>query len=135
MIQRTIRVNGRDYLPHVIDQAREQANACVRELKEHGWNQRSYGNKRVGFCMLGVLNKVQEDEMRGHAYGSKGRADVIRANTVASAIVYELVYEQDEQKSMAKWNDDPGRTKAQVLTMFRRASRRLLKLVRENNNA
>lgn len=66
----------------------------------HGWCREGFGNEKVGYCVLGAFNVV-------------GDADdaLYQAFRKANNIPYYVGF----------WNNEPARTKAEVLTAFDKA--------------
>lgn len=83
---------------------------AVKVIKEYGWTQGQAGNERIGYCLLGSIWKAR---MR-----VKARAD-------AQKLTITTLIEVLDEPALATWNDDPKRTKRQVLAALRKASKRL----------
>lgn len=93
--------------------SRELLVGARQEIVDHGWNQGSLGNNGTGYCVVGALLK---------AWNARARQDVTDQdsdlwNETLDRIELAL---GEEVKSIGKWNDDPMRTKAQVLELFDR---------------
>lgn len=88
-------------------------------LEEFGWRQGDYGSKREGtFCMLGAVDAACGD---------------LGANFHNDGVCLAL-YKSFEDASVVKWNDAPGRTKAEVVAKLRDAAARLDRVVVERAN-
>jgi hypothetical protein len=73
-------------------------------LKKYGWIQHKFGNKETGFCIYGAF-------LHAHArVGPKARTKLTNA-LVKSCLPL----------SVTEWNDEPSRTKAEVLRVAKRA--------------
>ena len=73
-------------------------------IEKKGWIQGANWRPGRGFCVFGAIDRVAKND--GPAFN-----DAVKR-------VYSLI----EGHGIAKWNDEPGRTKEEVLAMLRRAA-------------
>lgn len=84
-----------------------------RNILEHGWVQGFMGAKDTGFCMMGAV--------RDAGYGLCGPPEE-DGWTIAFRTLHELA-QDDGHSAAGYWNDDPERTRGEVLQMLTRAAR------------
>lgn len=76
-------------------------------IRQHGWTQNTYENTAGQVCTSGALLKVTRSDMVvGHTYPGSDWTDAVRElnKFVAEPVAY--------------WNDQPGRTEAEVLEVL-----------------
>ena len=81
----------------------EILNAAADAIEEHGWTQGRFGTQHVGFCAMGAMRHVS------------GLSTVIEESAA-----YDLL--RAHVGSTSYWNDEPGRTKEQVVTVLRKVA-------------
>ena len=94
---------------------RAQTVTCI-----YGWRQNEAGNKRDGYCAEGAL-----DEAAGELWGPSLRTEDFPGGGEAyyrSLRTLGALAQDEGFVSIAGWNDHPGRTKHEVLTLFARAA-------------
>lgn len=97
----------------------EDLKAAVRLLEKYGWIQGRLGGAKTGFCSIGAINAATS---RNYFAADDKRFDpvqfVYRHRAACRALIEaaEIPFGQ-----VADWNDDPERTKDEVLEAFRRA--------------
>jgi hypothetical protein len=72
-------------------------------VKKYGWRQGSFGGKDAGFCVVGAINLAY------HGFDKKWCKAIGKVQKLIGGIAIPL------------WNDEPGRTRRQVLTLLRKA--------------
>jgi hypothetical protein len=96
-------------------------------LLKYQWIQGTYAEQKdgqsvdpgnpdaTGFCLLGALVRAEgRDSYRAHG----------TAHSLAEDKLVQLIPAKQEQPSVADWQDEPKRTKKQVLALLDRAIRR-----------
>jgi hypothetical protein len=80
-------------------------------LEQHGWIQ---GHRRTnrGRCVLGAID-FHWDQVN----------EVDKWNALTKILAHINLFTQDNTWSLAAWNDEPGRTKAEVITALRAAAK------------
>ena len=111
--------DGEEYADEFRALTRAQTAICV-----YGWIQGEAGDEVAGYCTLGALQKATEElwgsDLRtdddGHPYA---RSEEVFASSleILSALVRDEGF-----LTVACWNDAPGRTKQEVLTLFAEAA-------------
>jgi hypothetical protein len=79
------------------------------KIEKYGWIQGSLVTNR-GVCVLGAL-------------GGWGMAEGYECDANRKLLAHINLSSPDNPWSLAAWNDEPGRTKAEVLTALREAAR------------
>lgn len=74
-------------------------------IKEHGWVQNKFGSRSEGFCLVGALVKTN--------YRHKYRPGL---EAEAASFLAEI-----SGVGVLTWNDEPGRSKEQVLELLETA--------------
>jgi hypothetical protein len=77
-------------------------------IKTYGWTQKSNGDKKVGFCLMGAVWMSSDSDTR--------------MNAAEFAIEQELI-RLGHKPWPVNFNDTPGRTKGEVLVLLSRTSR------------
>jgi hypothetical protein len=86
------------------DQVADVLDDAADLLECGGWIQEALYDSEGGFCSVGALYEVCEDPLvRNAAYGA--------------------LFPLNGRRSVADWNNDPLRTKQQVLDAFRTAAK------------
>lgn len=88
--------------------------AAVELLEIYGWCQGSLGNTSIGFCAVGAINAAS----RGLAHSP---LDKQQRHGKACERLFSAINGHTHRYGVASWNDDPDRTKDEVLEAFRRA--------------
>lgn len=88
-------------------QTREDIQAMQDIIREHGWTQNELGDETIGYCILGA----------GH------RHIIVNEHDGNPARITRLLKVLDKAAGMNvdAWNDIPGRTKEEVLTLLDKA--------------
>jgi hypothetical protein len=82
-------------------------------LEQHGWIQGALQTNR-GRCVLGAI---------GANWGLTTDAD--KCDAAAKFLAHINLLSQDDPWGLAAWNDEPGRTKGEVVTALREAAKGL----------
>lgn len=95
-------------------------------LHTRGWIQREYVNLE-GYCAIGAIRTVTEDYGE-IAAAQAALAKVLRENGVEDTYVYETGSDEhrgfiQDFELITNWNDDPFRTKDEVVQAMRDAGR------------
>lgn len=88
------------------------ANIFVRAkgyITEYGWQQESYGSRTRGYCLDGAVVATVRDSGTDRYYAS------------ARNLLTKLIEQDGYEPSVWRWNDSPGREKAEVLALLDRA--------------
>jgi len=80
-------------------------------IEEHGWVQGEYGNKRKGYCVIGALGR--------EALPMTYHDAVVRLD---AALPDTFPEKTSRFQRLVEWNDTPGRTRDEVLQLFRKAA-------------
>lgn len=97
-----------------------------RLIEEKGWIQGLYHSER-GYCVSGAIYQaggwrcVVYQTNSAEAYQTNSAEALVAADRAWSALQKEIGFAQ----SIAGWNDEPGRTKEEVLATFDRAIERV----------
>lgn len=83
--------------------------AGVEAIEKHGWVQQWAGNERVGFCAIGSLD--------GRRYGV--------LNMACKALDRVARERQGFPFGVIDYNDEPGRTKEEVIDLMKHAAKNL----------
>lgn len=70
-------------------------------IEKYGWRQDYYGNEQTGYCLIGAIRKAYPGKM-------------------AQQRMFELVKPQINNHVLWIWNDEPRRTKRQVLALLKK---------------
>ena len=89
---------------------RAQTTICV-----HGWRQGEAGDEVAGYCTVGALQKATE-ELWGLGLRTEEEVFYSSLGTLGALV------EDEGFDSVVCWNDAPGRTKHEVLTLFAKAA-------------
>jgi hypothetical protein len=88
-------------------------NRAADLLEEFGWRQESTGSRQDGsMCAVGAIYEASED------FGFPAFSETARQACAIDGFPDEL-----EMWPLAVWNDEPGRTKAEVVARLREAAR------------
>lgn len=77
---------------------------AVAAIEKYGWVQGMLGTEEVGFCAIGAMDYATPSAL----IWSINSDAVVKLQTMLG-------------RSVAEWNDAPGRTKEEVLVVFRKA--------------
>lgn len=91
----------------------EQLNAAADYIEEHGWCQNAYEDDNGGVCASGALREVGRQ-----AFGPGGVGMFSVPYRLALTVVGRKL-----PAMLCDWNDEPGRTKEEVVAMFREAAK------------
>lgn len=94
---------------HQIAKALQQA---AKLIEEKGWIQGSYGDHVHGFCSIGALGTVTDHE-------TYYPATQVLAGAVPEEFCPQL---KPSIQRIIEWNDTPGRTRSEVVQLFRKAA-------------
>lgn len=84
-------------------------------LDDYGWIQGDYGHEDIGFCAIGAIwTAVWKFFPRGTGEQRErgGRLAGRAAKQLKDSIAWPF------SSTLASWNDEPGRTKEEVLALF-----------------
>ena len=79
-------------------------------LDKSGWTRGQYMNIHGQRCIMGAINCA--------GYSLAGSDLVAASNACAARIMDVISKDSDEFTSVQRWNDDPDRTKEEVLRVF-----------------
>ena len=88
----------------------EVLSRAADAIEEHGWTQGNSGNTQIGFCISGAMMHV------GFSFHALDRAYDILCDRLGVLGCHPTL---TRRIMIPKWNDEPGRTKEQVVTMLR----------------
>jgi hypothetical protein len=89
-----------DKKPEVLDQVSLNLLAAAEYIEKHGWCQKRASNSLGQVCLFGALNRV--------------------TNNLSNS-EYDRVYKVLNDQPI-NWNDEPGRTKEEVVNALRKAA-------------
>ena len=112
-----------------MDEASRARNELLRRahgvIVEYGWVQGGYGDLRTGFCVVGALDEARR-EMRLRCRfdfdpesieeGFHSSYDALR-----DLVWLEGFWSAADVGVLSRWNDEPGRTRTEVLDLFSQA--------------
>lgn len=78
---------------------------------QHGWHQGSWGNREVGFCLIGAVGESSKD-----GYFLATTIALLKSHLAAESEVSPPV--KWTQNSIVTWNDDPARTQTEVFQVL-----------------
>lgn len=90
----------------------EMLAAVARLIESHGWCQGRYSDEDGRLCVLGAFRRLPGGQQVG-------------ALSAALEAVYLEVEGETEDGQVGTWNDQPGRTKEEVIAMVQNAKRHL----------
>ena len=92
------------------------ATRAAQLIRSHGWVQHWFGNTDTGFCLLGACV---------HALDESGESTWSAMTPVSQALSGALfptddfwITKTEVDWEVSRWNDKPGRTKAEVLDLL-----------------
>lgn len=86
-------------------QVADLLDKSIQRLTERGWCQGSFEDKDGRCCALGVM----------------GRVDDFQSTAFTEAVRY-VAMEIGDDMSIIGWNDNPGRTKEEVISLFQKVA-------------
>lgn len=93
--------------------ANEMLNKAADYLETHEWLQHKMWDDKGGACLLGAMETIYSD------YGVSSYTDPAWDEF---KLAYRQLYQVIGTDMVACWNDQPGRTKEQVVKALREAS-------------
>lgn len=78
-------------------------------IEEKGWIQGANWRPGLGYCVFGAINKVTQNDLAFSDAVGRVLTEIGRLN-------------QPWTGGIARWNDEPGRTKDEVLAALRKAA-------------
>ena len=89
-------------------------NGAAGLIERDGWCQRQYRDENGCRCLAGAIDAVAGEDPEFH-WESTEDAVTVRARHAVADVV---------GKNWSSWNDEPGRTKAEVVAVLRAAAER-----------
>ena len=96
------------------EQVRKDAKAAADYIREHGWCQGEFVNKKGACCMAGARNAVTIGNPQGT------HSPYLKDGATRELALREAVNNELFDTWTVPWNDTPGRTKEEVLEVFDR---------------
>jgi hypothetical protein len=87
---------------------------AIELIETHGWVQKSFGNRFIGFCLVGAISAAWQAK----------RADENHLSTMDRS-AYMMVFDRANKVfnnigiGIADWNDKTGRTKEEVIAKLK----------------
>ena len=96
---------------------RAQTVTCV-----YGWQQNEAGNKRDGYCAVGALARADQELWGPNLHTEDGLFHNNEEAYYRCRSTLDVLAQAEGFRSIVGWNDKPGRTKHEVLTLFAKAA-------------
>lgn len=93
----------------------EHLQRAIDILEREGWIQGAMEGGAGGVCLLGALNIAPSWDVK---------FDLVRGEPVSFGYVRDVLEDRIGDRSIVSWNDQPGRTKSEVLDVLREAIER-----------